>query len=126
MQTLEAFAGSAERYRSFVAAYALAAHYHLNQPAQAVIIGEKGDPRTKALWKLALATYRPGKIVAVYDPTELKLDSLPPAVAGAVKAFGGQKKPRAYVCAGSTCAPPTEESGEVIELVKDYGLKNPR
>lgn len=122
-QTLEAFAGSARRYGSFVAAYALAVHYHFNRSAQAVIIGGKDDARTQALWKSALTAYRPGKLVAAYDPAGLQLESLPPAVAGAVKAFGAQNKPQAYVCAGSTCAPPTGDPGEVATLVKTYGVK---
>ena len=123
LATLEAFAGVAEKYGAFAAAYALAVHYHLNRSAQAVIVGKKEDPNTKALWRAALRTYRPGKLVAVYDPAELKLDALPPAVAGAVKVFGVQGKPQAYVCAGSTCAPPTGDPNEVVTLVKSYGVK---
>lgn len=125
LETLEAFAGAAEKYGGFAAAYALAVHYHLDRSAQAVIIGAKDDPKTKVLWRAALRTYRPGKLVAVYDPIELKLDALPPAVAGAVKVFGVQGKPQAYVCAGATCAPPTGDPNEVVTLVKSYGVKTP-
>jgi uncharacterized protein YyaL (SSP411 family) len=88
-----------------------------------VIIGKKGHPKTQLLWKSARMTYRPGKIVAVYDPTELKVKDLPPAVAGAVKVFGLQGEPRAYVCAGTTCAPPTGDPNEVVTLVKSYGIE---
>lgn len=122
-QILKAFAGSAKGYGYGVAAYTLAVHYRLNRSAQAVIIGQKADPKTQALWKSALTSYRPGKMVAVYDPTDLNLASLPPAVAGAVKVFGARGEPRAYVCAGSTCAPPTGNPAEVSSLVKSYGLK---
>ena len=121
-ETLEAFAGSAQRRGRFIAAYALAVHHHLNRPAQAVIIGKKNDPKTQSLWNVALTSYRPGKIIAVYDPSEVKLDNLPPAVAGAVKVFGVKGVPRAYICAGVTCAPPTTEPDEVAVLVKTYGL----
>jgi len=62
--------------------------------------------------------------VAVYDPSELNVEDLPPAVAGAVKVFGVQGAPRAYVCAGSTCAPPTSDLDEVVALTKSYGLQN--
>ncbi|MCZ6798939.1 MAG: thioredoxin domain-containing protein [Nitrospirae bacterium] len=125
LKTLEAFAVSTQGNGHFVAAYALGVQYHLNQSAQAVIIGKKGDPKTHALWNAALMTYRPGKMVAVYDPTDLNLAGLPPAVAGAVKVFGVQGEPKAYVCAGVTCAPPTENPDEVATLVKTYGLKKP-
>ena len=124
-ETLEAFAGSAQRRGRFIAAYALAVHHHLNRPAQAVIIGKKNDPKTQSLWAAALTSYRPGKIVAVYDPTEVKLDHLPPAVTGAVKVFGVKGEPRAYICAGVTCAPPTTEPDEVAVLVQTYGLAIP-
>jgi len=123
LQTLEAFAGSVKGSGHFVGTYARALHYHLNRPAQAVIIGKKNHPKTQLLWKSALMTYRPGKMVAVYDPTELKVKDLPPAVAGAVKVFGVQGEPRAYVCAGTTCAPPTGDPNEVVTLVKSYGLE---
>jgi uncharacterized protein YyaL (SSP411 family) len=123
LQTLQAFAGSVKGAGHFVATYALAVHYHINRSAQAVIIGKKSHPKMQLLWKSALMTYRPGKMVAVYDPTELKVKDLPPAVAGAVKAFGVQGEPRAYICAGSTCAPPTGDPNEVVTLVKTYGLE---
>ncbi len=123
LSTLEAFAGRAKGYGRAGATYALAVHYHINQQAQAVIIGERDDQRTLVLWKAALTAYRPGKIVAVYDPSDLKLEGLPPAVAGAVKVFGAQGEPRAYVCAGSTCAPPSADPDEVAALVTGYGLE---
>jgi uncharacterized protein YyaL (SSP411 family) len=122
-KTLQSFAGSAKEYGRLAASYALALHYHLNRSAQAVIIGKKNDSTTQALWNAALTAYRPGKIVAVYDPSELMLKDLPPAVAGAVKVFGVQGKPKAYVCAGSTCAPPTGDPSQVTSLVKSYGLQ---
>ena len=123
LHTLEAFAGGAKDYGRAGATYALAVHYHINQQAQAVIIGARDDQRTLVLWKAALTAYRPGKIVAVYDPSDLQLEGLPPAVAGAVKVFGAQGEPRAYVCAGSTCAPPSADPDEVAALVTGYGLE---
>lgn len=125
-ETLEAFAGSAPRYGRFMAAYALAVQYHLNRPAQAVIIGKKKDQRTQDLWTAALTAYRPGKIVATYDPTTVNLNTLPPAVAGAVRVFGVKGEPRAYICAGVTCAPPTTDPHEVVALVRTYGITKPQ
>ena len=121
-ETLEAFAGSAHQRGRFVAAYALAVHDHLHHPTQAVIIGKSTDLKTQRLWKSALTTYRPGKIVAVYDPTTVNLGNLPPAVAGAIKVYGVKGEPRAYICAGVTCAPPTTDPHEVATLVKTYGV----
>ena len=123
LQTLQAFANSSKGYGHGAATFALAVHYHVNRSAQVVIIGKKGDPKTLVLWKSALTTYRPGKMVAVYDPTNLKLEGLPPAVAGAIKVFGVQGGAMAYVCAGSTCAPPTADPDEVSGLIKSYGVR---
>ena len=125
LETLEAFAGSVKGNGYMVASYAMAVHYHLTHSAQAVIIGKKHDHDTQVLWNAVLRTYRPGKLVAVYDPSELSMESLPPSVAGAVKVFGVQGEPKVYVCAGVTCAPPTGNPDEVAALVKTYGLRKP-
>ncbi len=123
-ELLEVFAGAIEGNRYVVPSYALALHYHLNPSVQVVIIGKQDDHKRQALWHAALIAYRPGKIVAVYDPTDLKKETLPPAVAGAVNVFGDRKEARAYVCAGRTCAPPTSHPEEVAMLVKQYGVPN--
>lgn len=34
---------------------------------------------------------------------------------------GSDPTPRAYVCVGETCVPPTTEPAQVAELVRDYG-----
>ncbi|MEC4672935.1 MAG: thioredoxin domain-containing protein [Nitrospirota bacterium] len=123
--TLEAFAGSAPRRGRFAAGYALAVHHHLHPSAQAVIIGKLEDEKTSKLWKAAAKSYRPGKLVTMYDPTTVKMKKLPPAVVGAIKAFGLEGEPRAYVCAGVTCAPPTTDPNEVATLVRSYGVSVP-
>lgn len=120
-KTLAAFAGAAREQGTFVGTYALAADAHLNKPPQTVIIGPAADSRTTALAEAAWRTFRPGRMVASYDPTRVALDSLPPAVAGAARVFGSDPTPRAYVCVGETCAPPTTEPAQVAELVRDYG-----
>ena len=124
--TLGAFAGAAADYGIFAATYALAVETHLNKPPQAVIIGQRGDQLTKALAVAAWRTYRPGRMVATYDPSTVALDSLPPAVAGAARVYRSDPTPRAYVCVGQTCAPPTSSPAEVVALVRDYGRVGPR
>ena len=125
-KTLAAFATAARRNGTFVASYALAAEAHLNKPPQTVIIGPREDGRTQALGRAAWRTYRPGRLVAVYDPSTVVLDSLPAAVAAAARAFGGDQTPRAYVCVGTVCAPPTTVPAEVAALVRDFGRVGPR
>lgn len=54
------------------------------------------------------------------------LDSLPEAVAAAARVFRGDPTPRAYVCVGETCAPPTTDPAAVADLVRTYGLRDGR
>ncbi len=69
----------------FAATYGRALFRHLNHPAQVVIIGAVGNSKTLELWGTALRTFRPGKFVSVYDPQEIDINLLPPAVEAAAK-----------------------------------------
>ncbi|MEE8297197.1 MAG: hypothetical protein V3R26_05135, partial [Hyphomicrobium sp.] len=120
-KTLAAFAGAAGRQGPFAATYALVVETHLHKPPQAVIIGPRQDPRTQALAAAAWRTYRPGRLVATFDPETVDLDALPPAVAAAAQVFKRDATPRAFVCVGQTCALPTSSPAEVAGLVRDYG-----
>jgi hypothetical protein len=125
-KTLTAFAGAAREHGLFAATYALAVETHLHKPPQVVIIGPRQEQRTQALAEAAWRTYRPGRLVASYDPSTVALETLPLAVAGAARVFKDDATPRAYVCVGETCAPPTTSPEEVATLVRDYGRIGPR
>jgi uncharacterized protein YyaL (SSP411 family) len=120
-KTLAAFAGAARQQGTFVGTYGLALHAHLYKPPQVVIMGPQQDTQTQALAEAAWRTYRPGRLVATYDPSTVAIEVLPPAVAGAAQVFRSDATPRAYVCVGETCAPPTSAPDEVAALVRDYG-----
>ncbi len=126
-QLLEAFAGRAPEYGWFAASYALAVDLHLHPPAHAVIVGRQADARTRALWRAALGAFRPGKLVAVYDPAVVKPAELPPPVAAAIQAAQTtQAGPQAYVCVGITCSLPTTEPAEVATLVATFQREGPQ
>lgn len=74
----------------------------------------------------ALRTFRPGRMVTAYDPAVTPLESLPVAVAEAARIFASDRTPRAYVCVGETCAPPTTSPANVAMLVRDYGRVSPK
>lgn len=120
-QLLEAFAGSSAGSGRFAATYALAVDLHLHAPAHAVIIGSRSDPRTRALWQAALAAFRPGKIVAAYDPDRVTLAELPPPVAAAMRNTRAVGAPQAYICVGTTCSLPTTDPTAVGRLVATFG-----
>ncbi len=94
----------------------------MNHAAQVVIIGAKSNPTTGKLWNTALITFRPGKFVSVYDPREIDLNRLPPAVQAAAKVAMKDGVPKAYVCVGTTCALPTSSPQEEAKLIRTFGL----
>ncbi len=120
-QLLQAFAGKAPEDGRFAAGYALAVDLHLHPPAHVVIIGSRADLRTRALWQAALAAFRPGKIVAAYDPAVVKPSDLPPPVAAALRNTQAVGVPQAYVCVGTACSLPTTEPTAVVKLVTTFG-----
>lgn len=125
-QVLETFAGAAHRSGVSAAGYALAVDLHLHPPAHAVIIGRRSDPRTLALWQAAVMAFRPGKMVAVYDPELGKPGDLPPPVRAAVQAARAARGPQAYVCVGIACSLPTSEPEAVTALVQTFKPQNSR
>ncbi len=119
-QVLKAFAGGVSDAAQFVAGYGLAADLHLRPPAHAVIIGSLSDPQARMLWRAALAAFRPGKIVAAYDPRRVKPVDLPPPVAAAMRNTRAAGVPQAYVCVGTTCSLPTSDPAAVARLVATF------
>ncbi|MFQ5657134.1 MAG: DUF255 domain-containing protein [Candidatus Methylomirabilales bacterium] len=122
-ETLRTFAGGAQRLGINASTYAFALGLYLDPPAHAVIIGGRSTPETRALWRAALRAYRPAKIVAAYDPDDVSMGSLPPAVAAAVKIGRQDRTAKAYVCVGPSCSLPTSDPKKVTELVMNFGKK---
>ncbi|RMF94458.1 MAG: thioredoxin domain-containing protein, partial [Nitrospinota bacterium] len=121
--TLQAFAGGIPDYGLYAAGLVQALFYHLYHPAQVVIVGQKEDPQTQALWKKALSLYRPGKLVLLYEK-DTSLLSPPPVVADILKATPPERQPLAYVCAGNVCAPPTGDAEQMASLLHRIGRQD--
>lgn len=124
--TLAAFATAARGSGIMSGTNAAVLQMHVEKPPQVVVIGPRESPLTTALARAAWQTYRPGRMVAAYDPTTVDLAELPAAVAAAARVFTHDLAPRAYVCVGETCAPPTSDADQVALLVRDYGRVGPR
>ena len=118
-RTLTLFGPTAAQYGLFASTYFLALEQRLNPPAHAVIVGAGDDPLTQELWRKALATYRPHKLVSLHDPAKGSPGSLPPAVQGMMSRSMG---PAAYVCAGKACALPTDDPAILETTLKTFGL----
>ena len=91
-----------------------------------MIIGPESDARTAALWRAALSTFRPGKVVAAYDSGRVKLEDLPPPVAAAVRNMRAAGAPQAYVCMETTCSLPASAPAAVAALVRNFGRRQQR
>jgi hypothetical protein len=114
MKTLEAFAGAAEQYGLYAATYALAAMLHLRQPLEVVVIGPRADACTQALARAAQDTYRFGKAVLQFEPSELSPERLPPGLAATLPALAGlDRPPQALLCVNQTCQPPLTRPEEL-------------
>jgi uncharacterized protein YyaL (SSP411 family) len=101
---------------------ALALDLHLDPPLHVVIVGPRGDPRTRRLQGAALAAYRPGTIVHVYDPSQHGLGpdstALPVPVPARAADVG---EPRAYACTATACAAPTGDPDALREAIRTFG-----
>ncbi|HEV8339880.1 MAG TPA: thioredoxin domain-containing protein [bacterium] len=132
-RTLRAFAGGLARHGLYASTFFLALEDLIRDPAHVVIVAREADLAdgrddglARRLHTTALATFRPGKIVAVY-PHDGVADShraaatppLPESVRAMAASAGGT---RAYVCAGTACAPPTTEPDALAELIRTFNL----
>lgn len=121
-ETLRAFAGSAPRLGTFAATFARAVDHHLTSPLRVVVVGRKQEPRTQELWRAALSTYRPHKIVFLYNPGEKGFGPLPSDLNLGLESRRGQPRSYSFVCAGTECTRPTAEREKLAELIRSFGL----
>ena len=116
-KTLEAFAGIAPQYGLFAATYGLAATLFAHHPLLVVITGHSNDPAAQALEAAAHRVFRFGKSVLRITPGASLTN-----FAGALKETSPHlpaDKPRAVVCSGQTCLPPTSDPVQLIALLEN-------
>jgi uncharacterized protein len=116
-RALEACAPGNASHGLFAATLSHALEVHLDPPLHVVIIGPREDPRTRRLHGTALATYRPGVIVHLHDPSGDR-GSLPAQVAADAR---GRGEPRAYACTAAACAAPATDPDALRETIQGFG-----
>jgi uncharacterized protein YyaL (SSP411 family) len=121
--TLAAIPASGDRLGPSLATYAYALDVHLNGVPHVVVAGKASDPRTRVLWRGGLRAYRPGKIVAGYDPEASDPATVPPPVAAVLRQQPDAAEPRAYVCSGTLCSLPQTDAERLRELVERLGRR---
>ena len=108
---------------TFAATYSRAADYHLSDPLRVVIVGKKQDSHTQDLWRSALVTYRPHKIILLRDGTQKDNGSLPPVLEAQIASAPPTEAARSFICVGATCAPATSDLTRQAELIRTFGLE---
>jgi len=119
MASAPAMAGS--MLSTVVATTGLALEYSANGGATVAIVGPHGEARAAALWRMALASYRPGKIV-------MRIESgggaaaVPAAARAMFESSAANGVPLAFVCAGTACATPVGTPAKLAQVIRRFGV----
>ena len=111
---LSVFAGSAAELSVFGATLLRAIDWALMPSTHVVIVGHD-DPTTGALLRMARTVYRPRKIIHWLRP-----DVPAPPLPAPLKAMLDGTAPRAYVCAGTQCAPPVATAEDLAATLRQF------
>ncbi|MDX1674147.1 MAG: thioredoxin domain-containing protein [Longimicrobiales bacterium] len=109
---LRVYAGSAPRFAPNAGTFFQALRWVVKPVTTVVIVEEEG-----ALLRAALEGYRPTTVVRRYRPGAVDTDRLPEPVAAMLTGDA----PRAYVCVGTSCAPPVSRPAELQETLATFG-----
>jgi uncharacterized protein YyaL (SSP411 family) len=115
INTLAAFGNSAPRLAS-AASTCIKAVGWATLPVTTVVVVRKPGSAGDALLRTALSVVRPRTVVRAFSPDALDRATLPPELAAMVSA----EAPRAYMCAGHACAPPTHDAAELATLLRSF------
>ncbi|CAN5694626.1 thioredoxin domain-containing protein [soil metagenome] len=109
---LSAFAGSAPKLGSSAATYMKAMTWMLRPVTTVVIVDEAGGGG--ALLREALRSYRPRTTVRRFTAGSIDVDAL----SEPVRAMVTGDVPRAYVCAGRSCAAPVSDAAALADVLR--------
>jgi hypothetical protein len=116
--TLEVFAGMAERYGLYAGTYGIAAVL-LSQPhTQVVVVGN--DEQAEQLCRAALRSFALNQAVLRLPDNEAMPPNLPPALAETIPNLPAVKEGKtvAVVCAGFACRPPITQPEELAGALR--------
>jgi uncharacterized protein YyaL (SSP411 family) len=73
------------------------------------------------LWRRALATYRPGKVVMTIAAGDQDLH-LPDTMKAMYEAAAHRDAPLAFVCAGTACATPSSNADALAKTIRNFNV----
>jgi uncharacterized protein YyaL (SSP411 family) len=118
---LDAFAGFARAEPLALATYLQAVDWATAPVTTIVVVGERREEAAAALLAAALSTYRPRTVVRHFAPDAISGEVLPPPL----RAMVTGEAPRAYLCAGASCAAPVSRAEELTELMRTFQSRSP-
>jgi uncharacterized protein YyaL (SSP411 family) len=113
---LETFAGTAAQLSVFGATLARAIDWAVMPATHVVIVGDD-DAQTAELRSVARRMYRPRKVVRWLRPGAPATHLPEP-----MQAMLDGRAPRAYVCAGTQCAPPAADAAALGETLSSFAV----
>jgi uncharacterized protein YyaL (SSP411 family) len=115
-KSLNCFSGLVTNYGIFASRFFLSLDEFLYPPPHVAIVSDPADEKGKDLLEAAIGTYRPGKTVAVYEPSPS--NSMPELLRSSVQSYS---RPAAYVCSRFSCAPPSYDRSTLISTIQMFG-----
>ena len=115
LRILRAFAGSAPRMASGAATYMKAVAW-ATAPLTTIVVVDDAPAAESELFRAALRRYRPRTVLRWFHPDAIAPAALPEPL----RAMVGGAAPRAYVCAGTTCAAPVEDAAALDALLREF------
>jgi uncharacterized protein YyaL (SSP411 family) len=116
LAVLAAFASTAQQMPTAVATYLRAVDWATSPVTTVVVVGEDGDEAAESLLGAALTIYRPRTVVRRFAPAAVSAEALPPPL----RAMVSGEAPRAYLCAGQSCAAPVSRVDELVDLMRTF------
>ncbi len=120
MASAPAMAGS--MLSNSVATVGLELEYRANGDAMVAVAGPHSDARAAALWKTALASYRPGKIAMRIGSDRGAAKAMPAAMQAMFASSAEKGVPLGFVCAGAACATPVGTPAKLAEVIRRFGV----
>lgn len=100
--------------------YFIALEWHYLEPPRVVIVGEPNDEVFMELWRVALTTFRPGKLVMPILDTSILDTSRDEALRYIVSEYRRSRETKAYLCAHTVCSMPVKDPESLSNLVRSF------
>ena len=110
---LKSFWRDESNYNIFDEDYALALERYFNYPISMVVVGDKKDPRTLALFQESLQLYEPDKIVQLLDPVK-DIEIIKKGI------FPNPETPSLFICIENRCSLPIVKPETVAQALRDF------